>query len=179
MNQPALIDIVPRLPLSGARLSPDEVYRYTLDRVWDTTLPRAVFVMLNPSTADARVNDPTIVRCRGFAEREGCGSLSVVNLYALRATDPAELKDHPDPVGPENAFYLRSVITQNPRLVIAAWGAHRMAAARVPALEEILRDPLTGRRIRLMCLGTTKSGAPRHPLYVRRDQPLTPLGRAS
>ena len=161
----------------GALVSPCGTYRYTLDRVWAPVRPRAVFIMLNPSTADAQFDDPTATRCRGFAEREGCGSYTVVNLFALRSPDPRVLRAHPDPVGPENDFHLRAVLNRRPKLVIAAWGAHPFAAARAAYVQELLTTPLVDLRLRLTCLGTTKNSHPRHPLYVRRDQPLIPLKR--
>jgi hypothetical protein len=158
--------------LSGAVLSPDGVYRYTLTRVWNVGLPLAMFVMLNPSTADATVDDRTIGRCREFAAREGCGGIIVVNLFALRSTDPAGLRTHPDPVGPDNAHYMALALGQNPAVVIAAWGAHPFAAHRAGAVAMVLDQQLAVRRLRLKCLGVTKAGHPRHPLYVNGRTPL-------
>lgn len=156
-------------PERGATLSPDGVYRYHLWRQWgpDHT-NRLTFVMLNPSTADANVDDPTIRRCIGFAKREGMDRLDVVNLYAYRATDPDELLAAPDPIGPDNAAHLRRVFAGS-RMVVAAWGAwhDKRRNARRPMLNvaDLGGDAL-------LCLGTTKSGAPRHPLYVKADQPF-------
>ena len=82
------------------------VYRYLLTRRWGT-VPAMVWIMLNPSTADAFAEDPTIRRCLIFAHREGCGGLTVVNLFALRSTDPKALTRHPDPVGPANDTFIR------------------------------------------------------------------------
>ncbi len=104
----------PILPLfddgrSSAVLSPDGVYRYQLVREWDRARPRVAFLMLNPSTADATQNDPTIRKCIAFARSWGCGSLEVVNLFAFRATDPRELGRcgaRVDPVGAENDGYI-------------------------------------------------------------------------
>lgn len=154
--------------LAGAQISTCGTYRYTLDRVWNASLPTAVFIMLNPSTADASIDDPTIRRCINFAKREGCGGLTVVNLYALRATDPAELHTHPAPVGSKNSMWTCAVLCNDPGLVLVAWGAHPLAPVRAGyAAHAIAAHGLTP-----MCLGTTKSGAPRHPLYVHADQPL-------
>lgn len=153
--------------LAGATLSPCGTYRYTLSRIWDASLPAALFIMLNPSTADASVDDPTIRRCRSFATREGCGALTVVNLFALRATDPGELTTHPDPVGPDNDTHIALALGKQPEVVIAAWGALPFARARAAAVTSILAPTW-----QVNCLGTTKSGDPRHPLYVRGDQPL-------
>jgi hypothetical protein len=159
----------PRWSQAGADISPDKQYRYTLWRRWADG-PTALFVMLNPSMADASVDDPTIRRCIGFADREGAGALKVVNLYALRATRPGHLVEHHDPVGNENYATLRREIRGH-ALVIAAWGAHPLVETKAPWVSDIAR-----RYDReLVCLGITKAGHPRHPLYVRSDQPLEPL----
>lgn len=145
-------------------------YRYSLEREWGLG-PRALFVMLNPSTADAEVDDPTIRRCIAFARREGCGSLEVVNLYALRATDPRELEAATRRLagrGRINSDAIRRAMHRSSGPWVAAWGAHPLAAAEVPHLPCGFRD-------RAVCLGKTKGGAPRHPLYVRADAPLVPL----
>jgi hypothetical protein len=163
--------------LSGAVLSQCEQYRYTLDRVWDAGRPAALFVMLNPSVADASVDDPTIGRCKAFAEREGCGALTVVNLFALRSTKPGGLALHPDPVGPDNDAWVTVALANRPSVVVAAWGAYPAAAGRkIQAIADdraatILRI-LAAHDVPVKCLGTTKDGYPRHPLYVPGTQPL-------
>jgi hypothetical protein len=130
--------------------------------------------MLNPSTADAARDDPTVRRCIGFARSWGYGGLEVVNLFAYRATDPRALRRAADPVGPANRRHIAAAIA-NARLVIAAWGADATAgdaAARLRALS----------RRELRCLGLTRSGAPRHPLYVRataRPRPVRLVQRAA
>lgn len=157
----------------SAHISECGTYRYNLMRsmvkpqpnTTSVTLNQMTFVMLNPSTADADKDDPTIRRCIGFAEREGCNVLHVVNLFALRATDPAALSKAVHPVGPENDRFLLNGIT-TASIAVMAWGAHPFAINRA----EWLRRELRGRRV--FCLGTTKEGHPRHPLYVRNDQPL-------
>lgn len=154
--------------LTGARLSGCGTYRYTLDRIWDASLPIAVFVMLNPSTANASEDDNTIRRCIWFAKREGCGGIRVVNLFALRATDPAALRAHPAPIGPQNDRWILSVLCQDPAVVIAAWGAHPFAAARAV---DVLRTIAAG-SVPVKCLGTTKDGHPKHPLYLPKNTPL-------
>jgi len=153
---------------SSAVLSDCGLYRYRLDRRWGDG-PTCGFIMLNPSTADADLDDPTIRRCIGFAKREGCGSLMVGNLFAFRATNPEDMADADDPDGPENRHFLENMAEHADGPLIAAWGAHWMA-----------RDTVShwvcqtfGHR--LMCLGKTKSGAPRHPLYVKGDAPLVPF----
>ncbi len=146
-----------------AWISPDGLYRYRLDRVWDDNGPRICWVMLNPSTADATVDDPTIRRCIAFSKARGAGSLVVVNRFALRATDPKALSSHPDPCGPENEAAVRRAVSTS-WLTVAAWGAHPMAERGTPLPDGV----------RPLCLGATKSGAPRHPLYVRADQRFVP-----
>jgi hypothetical protein len=148
---------------SSAIISPCGLYRYGLTRKWGDG-PRVCFVMVNPSTADAEQDDPTIRRCIGFAQREGGGSLEVVNLFALRATDPKALRKHPDPIGPGNNAALRTAFDRAGR-IIAAWGAHGRLHARDVTVARMLGD-------KAMCLGVTARGDPRHPLYLPADAPL-------
>lgn len=160
----------------GAIMSTDNTYRYVLWRCWKADEPSMVFIMLNPSTADDKVDDPTIRRCLSFAKREECGRLIVVNLYALRATDPDVLLQTDDPRGPDNRKYLENVIAMANGPVVAAWGSwwysnqtkrNRPALPRL-SVEAFARD--AGKT--LYCLGRTSSNQPRHPLYVKGDQPL-------
>ena len=139
-------------------------YRYTLHRWWGDG-PRATFVMLNPSTADSEQDDPTIRRCVGFARRWGYDGIRVVNLYAYRATKPADLWKADNPVGwPRNDDVLEECgrLAACGDTLIAAWGAH----AKPSRIECVLAFSGWDR---LQALGTTKSGAPRHPLYVAGD----------
>lgn len=146
-------------------------YRYRLTRPGDLTATRgpAVFIMLNPSVADADLDDPTIRRCRGFARAWGCNGIVVANLYALRSTDPAGLWLHADPVGPENDEHLVQLasIAISAGEVVCAWGSNARAdrVAQVAAL-------LFAGGARLRCLGINQAGAPRHPLYVPGSQEL-------
>lgn len=157
--------------MSTATISEDGRYRYRLTRGSElgcpSALPPAVFVMLNPSTADGLVDDPTIRRCRGFAREWGCPGLVVVNLYAYRATKPADLKWADDPVGPLNDAFLASACHKQD--VICAWGQHA-TQERIFEVWQILYRA----RARTFCLGLTKDGRPRHPLFVPYDQPLVP-----
>lgn len=152
----------------GAVISECGRYRYTLHREihqpvrWVRPM---LFVMLNPSTADASKDDPTIRRCFSFAKREGCASLTVVNLFALRATDPKDLGWAEDPVGPENDRHIQEQVSKHATgWIVAAWGSNTMAFKRAERVVHMLGD--------VWCLGTTKLGAPRHPLYVLGDAPL-------
>lgn len=151
---------------SSAVLSDDGAYRYELARTWGDG-PPAGFIMLNPSTADADVDDPTIRRCIGFARRLNCDGLLVANLFGLRATDPRELAEHPDPVGHLNDAHIGRLIVEAD-VVIVAWGAHPNTSRRVAAVVELAEA--AGRV--LHCLGKTKAGSPRHPLYLAGDTPL-------
>lgn len=157
----------PNIPVRrSAALSDDGLYRYSLVRHWGTGLP-AQFIMLNPSTADADVDDPTIRRCVGFARALGCAGIVVVNLYAFRATKPADLWRAEDPVGPDADHYLRGVADRARRSgapLIAAWGSN----ARVERVAQVL-DLVTERGAVLTALGVTKDDVPRHPLYLSAD----------
>jgi hypothetical protein len=147
-------------------------WRYELQRVWDHSLPLLAWIMLNPSKATAEVSDPTINRCGGFSRSWGYGGFVVGNLFALRSTDPAELMRHPDPVGPENDAYLRA-IGEDCRTVVCAWGAYRMVSDG--RASEVLRL-ITDAGATPYCLGRTKIGRPKHPLYVKSDTPLIEYG---
>jgi hypothetical protein len=147
----------------SAQISEDGRYRYLLTRSWRTDLPVVCFVMLNPSSADASVDDPTIRRCIDFARRWGYGGLTVVNLYAFRTPSPAELFAAHDPVGCENDDFLATVCARA-SAVVAAWGA------KVPHPER--KQAAVGGVENLKCLGTNRNGEPRHPLYVRADAVL-------
>lgn len=146
-------------------ISDDGLYRYVLRRHWDTLtgVGAPIFVMLNPSTADADVDDATIRRCRGFSETLGFAGLTVVNLYAFRATKPADLWRVGDPVGPENDSYLRVELGERTGPIICAWGSHAKSD-RVRQFVDLAADKP------LYCLGRTQDGSPRHPLYLRREQ---------
>lgn len=162
------LSVVAREHLSGAAISSCGIYRYTLDRVWDTSLPVAVFVMLNPSTADASTNDRTISKCIKFAKREGYGGITVINLFSLRSTDPEALRSHPDPVGPDNTAWIGAVLDRDPAVVIAAWGAHPFAEERAAEVTALV----AAHGLRMKCLGVTKAGHPKHPLYLAATTPL-------
>jgi len=157
-----------------AVLSPCGTYRYKLTRHWgdEHALP---FVCLNPSTADAEIDDPTIRRCMGFARREGAGGIVVANLYALRTAHPKMLMRHPNPYGPDNPShlaYLGTWSSEHNIPIVCGWGAH--PAAKPNLVVEVLRF-LTASGAKTVCLGRTGNGSPRHPLYVRADQPLEPF----
>jgi hypothetical protein len=150
----------------GADLSDCELYRYRLTRNWSAARP-AIFVMLNPSTADATVDDRTIGRCMSFARSWGCGGIFVLNLFAFRATNPKVMAEAADPIGPDNDGILRllqNAIRFRESPVVAAWGSHPMAAARAAEVY-----PIFGA---MKALAINKDGAPKHPLYVKGDAQL-------
>lgn len=159
-------------------------YRYLLGREWDASRPALRIIMLNPSTADADIDDPTIGRCMEFARREDRGGILVCNLLAFRSPKPAVMKAAyyagQDIVGPLNGQYLEDMMDaredDQPPLIMAGWGAHELARPYAAAFMKMAE--LRGARVH--CLGTTtKSGAPRHPLYVLGTDPLVPYKIAS
>lgn len=148
----------------SAVISDDGLYRYRLSRAWRPELPRMVFIMLNPSTADAEVDDPTIRRCMGFAKRERYGGIEVINLYALRATKPVHLLDHPDPNGPTNVAYWHAVLGgKRPEQVVAAWGAHVHQLDQRGVFSWAMSSSAGMPRNDWRCLGVTKDGQPTPP----------------
>ncbi len=151
---------------AGARFDGTGRYRYSLWRAWEPAPgPLCTWVMLNPSTADATQEDPTIRRCIGFARRWGFGAIAIVNLFALRSTDPRALYADPAPVGELNDDAILEG-AELAAMVVCAWGAHGQHLGRADHFRRLLR-PYQPR-----CLGVTKHGHPRHPLYLRGD--LTP-----
>lgn len=151
---------------SVARYSPCERYRYLLTRVWDPAGPRALFVMLNPSTATEVQNDPTVERCERRARALDFGGFRVANIFAFRATDPRVMRAQADPVGPGNdAAILEAANWANQMAggkIICAWGNHGAHLDRGPQVEALLRA--TG--LPLWHFGLTQAGQPRHPLYI-------------
>ncbi len=149
----------------GADISPCGLYRYSLWRTWDASKPVVLFVMLNPSTADADVDDPTIRKCMGFARRWGYGTLLVGNLYALRATDPRELDAANLPVGPGDFHALYDLATRADRIV-AAWGAKPNRGSYTRREARVLETLSDFGKRDVYALKLTKHGYPWHPLYA-------------
>lgn len=145
-----------RVFASTATFSACGKYRYSLTRQWTDGHRFATWIMLNPSTADAEVDDPTIRRCIGFSKSWGYAGLEVVNLYGYRATDPKQLDVVPDPHGPENDRAIKDACLRA-TIVLCAWG--KRGAERGRQLRpEINRS--------LFHLGMNNDGSPKHPLYV-------------
>jgi hypothetical protein len=166
--------------------SPDRNYRYLLTRQIDPLLYMArggrtstvAFCMLNPSTADEVQNDPTVARCVSFARAWGYGALVVLNLFAWRATDPAELYQRRildwDIIGPDNDAYIESYAAESD-LFVCAWGTHGKLDNRGQEVASRLRRM----DVRLHHLGLNADGSPKHPLYLKgtlRAQPWIPTG---
>lgn len=156
---------------SGAHFSRCRRFRYALWREWDADRPRVMLIGLNPSTADAERNDPTIRRCIGFARDWGYGGVWVLNLFAFRATYPEDLKAARDPVGPRNDGWLRRVAGQSARIV-ACWGNDGAFMGRSARVRAMLGD-------RLDVIRMNASGQPAHPLYLpKRLRPVDwPCGK--
>lgn len=160
-----------RAVTSTAWLSSCGTYRYALWRSWYAFAPFATFIMLNPSTADAAVDDPTIRKCIGFARRWGCGGIRVVNLFAYRSTDPKALNGRrcADIDGPQNDEAIRFAFgcasgSDAPGPCVAAWGAfkHPAIEGRARDIAELAADA----EVELRCLGRSADGSPRHPLML-------------
>ena len=162
-----LFDVTPPMR-RDASLSTDERYRWWLGRSWAARLGRVCWVMLNPSTANATVDDQTVLKCIGFTQRWGYGALDVVNAYAWRTTKPENIPDDLDlAVGPHNDTLLQHTMA-TADLVIAAWGA----SYPDKFTPRMLWVGQLARRHGAHHLGLTKNGSPRHPLYVPyRQQP--------
>ena len=157
---------------STAIYSDCERYRYSLTRVWEPGGQKALFVMLNPSTATEVQNDPTVERCERRARALGFGAFQVTNIFAWRDTDPRNMRAASDPVGPDNDAAILHGAAWADR-IIAAWGAHGAHLARGPQVETLLRR--TGQP--LLHLGLTKDGHPKHPLYIAYAQQPAPWNR--
>lgn len=160
---------------SGATIKGE--YRYELWREFregDEPLRTVVFVMLNPSTADATEDDATIRRCVGFAKRWGFNRLVVVNLFAYRATDPKEIRAVDDPIGPENDAFIEKAVSES-YMVIVAWGNNAVwPGMKSKRHEDVIR--MITRHTDVYCLGKTRNGQPCHPVRLRGD--LEPMGFA-
>jgi len=146
---------------SVALYSDCERYRYALTRVWDPAGRRVAFVMLNPSTATEVQNDPTVERCERRARALGYGAFRVTNIFSWRDTDPKKMRAAEEPVGPANDAAILAA-AEWAGDVVCAWGTHGAHLDRGPAVERLLRAS----NARLMHLGLSKHGHPKHPLYI-------------
>ena len=166
MSQLVLDEVCnPASGVSGAEISDDGLYRYRLWRQWNMHPPfpgTVLWVMLNPSVADAFKDDPTLTKCIGWTKRWGYGRLEVVNIYAYRSTDPAAMftayRAGADIIGPENDNALEAAMNRA-TVIVAAWG-NNGSGPRVDEITEQLRA------VDARCLGRTRSGAPKHPVRL-------------
>lgn len=142
---------------TGALFSECLKWRYQLWRVWGGEGPLVCFIGLNPSTADALQNDPTVRRCMGFARDFGGSGLLMCNAFAYRATLPQDMKRADEPIGRDNDKWLLDAARRS-SLVIAAWGIHGEFQNRGAAVRRLVP--------RLHHLGLTSGGYPKHPLYL-------------
>ncbi|HZD24501.1 MAG TPA: DUF1643 domain-containing protein [Acidimicrobiia bacterium] len=152
-------------PYSSATFDRDSLYRFRLTRDWVGGGFRVCWFLLNPSTATAHEDDPTIRRVIGFSRAWRFGSVVVVNLFALRSTDPSNLFTAPDPVGPDNDIIIARAAASSCQIVVA-WGTHgetHNPATGVPRDREVLTLLA---HTEILCLGRTANGQPRHPLYL-------------
>ena len=145
---------------SSALFSRCRKYRYTLTRIWDYNRSLISFIGLNPSTADEIKNDPTVTRCINYAKRWGYGGMIMLNIFAFRATEPKVLKAAADPVGAETDYWIQKKARESD-LVVACWGTHGSFLNRGKEVIKLLSN--------FKCLGVTKKGHPKHPLYLRND----------
>lgn len=168
IDQPVTTSNVPNI----ARISKCHHYRYVLTREFggDST---CLFVMLNPSSADADRDDPTVRRCIGFARREGFGRLEVVNLFAFRSTSPSTLFTARDPVGPDNNCEIQEALGRAD-MVVVAWGNNAGIDDNSGRVGEVMvLIERSGKPVK--CFGLTGQGQPRHPLYLPSDAGLVPF----
>lgn len=146
----------------GAKISECGTYRYQLWRIWDKDLPKVLFIMLNPSTADANTDDPTIRRCIGFAKSWGYGGFYVGNLFAYRSTSPKGLLDADDAFGEWNNYHLNEM-AEKCDLVVCAWG-------NAPILKKMKYYPTLNNISKPKhYIDLAKDGTPKHPLYLKGD----------
>ena len=151
-----------------ANFSSCRKYRYSLSRIWDKQKKFVLFIGLNPSTADEEVDDPTIRRCSGYAQKWGYGGLIMVNLFAYRTTLPSNLKKVKYPVGRDNDKYIVK-LSKKADITVAAWGNNGILYRRDKQVLSLVPS--------LMCLKVNKSGQPAHPLYLNKDLKLTKFAR--
>ena len=155
-----------------AIISNDGLYRYRLERTWDLGKPKCLYVMLNPSDADDKIDDRTIKACIRFAQDWGYGALMVGNLFAYRSPYPRKLKTVDDPIGPENDLYLAAMLSEADK-VIAAWGNGDTLQGRDAVVLSLLEDAKP-----VWTFGLTQKGQPKHPGRLPKETPLLLMRKA-
>jgi hypothetical protein len=162
-----MLQLFPDTGDRGAHISACGTYRYTLHRPAPyPKLAPILWIMLNPSTADASNDDPTIRRCLSFSRSWGYGRVEICNLFALRSTNPRELYKHADPVGPENDDEIRRAVDRSLGVVVVAWGKHGKLRNRDEQVMNLMR---AWRGVVPDCLGENEDRTPKHPLYLSHD----------
>jgi len=162
----------------SAHIDPSGRYRYSLRRIWASEAPRLCCVMLNPSTADATTDDPTLRRVMGFARRWGFGGVEVVNLYGLRSRDPRALREATDPVGPGNPAAQRRALGRA-GAVLLAWGRPGgRTEARAAFLRRLRSVQAQRPELEVGVLAWTREREPVHPLYQPAERTLSPWGES-
>ncbi|MCM3729586.1 DUF1643 domain-containing protein [Neobacillus cucumis] len=157
----------PTILKNSAIFDETETYRYSLTRVWDLSKEKVVFICLNPSTADAEFDDPTLKRCIDFAKRwhnRKYGSLEMVNLFSYRSTDFDNLKGMDDPIGRKTNNHILNAV-QSANLVVVAWGENGSYRNRD---KEVLKM-LSSQKTPIHCLEVLKCKQPKHPLYAKKE----------
>ena len=156
-----------RVMNKGAIFDGNGTFRLSLTRHWDMEeKQRILFIMLNPSTANAETDDPTIRRCVNFAKSWGYGGIEVVNLFALISSDPTKLLTTTNSIGTNNDLVILNAASRAGKIIVA-WGAFGVARVRGEDVLKLLYE------YDIFCLGKTKAGHPKHPLYLRND--LNPM----
>jgi hypothetical protein len=171
-RQPDIDKLSPRLPFQckhGAIISPCSKFRYLLWRKIRQEGAIVTYISLNPSTADADSDDPTVRRLAGFTDRWRYSKMNLVNLFAFRSTDPKNLKRAEDPIGPENNAHIVAAVEES-ILTVLCWGNGGHLRGRARAVCDLVYEKCPSAKI--VHFGLTKRLFPRHPLYIRNDTPL-------
>lgn len=160
---------------SSAIISDCLNYRFLLTRKWETNLFNEFsgdicFIMLNPSTADSNIDDPTLRRCINFSKNWGFSTLRIVNLFAYRASNPDILKKINNPIGEHNDNYIINAATNSNKTIIA-WGNNGNLFDRANSVLELLSE----KKINSFAIQLTNSNQPKHPLYIKKDIKLQDL----
>lgn len=159
--------------IKTANFSKDRKHRYALYRIWDSSKGSAMFIGLNPSTADETTNDPTVRRCIRFAKDWGYGGMIMSNIFAYRATQPKDMKAASDPIGPKNDEWLVK-LSGEASIIVGAWGNHGSFMGRGDDVIKLISN--------IHYLKLNKSGSPSHPLYLPaslKPKPMVQYATAS
>jgi len=169
--EPPVKEHLATIPVHDSGAIIEGSYRYLLWRTWDVSRPRALWILLNPSMADEQLDDRTLRRCKTFSASWQFGGLEIVNLFALRTPYPRDLYQAANPVGEENEQYIIAAV-RRATCIILAWGAHGSYRERDRAALALIKAHTA---LAPCCLGVTRSGSPRHPLYIARNKQPFPF----